>query len=139
MTHVTLTLVKVRRRPPWPWWAVALVVGWMALGGATIYVSRQRGQPLTLCLFKRVTGLPCPSCGTTRAAEHLARGHVAQAVATQPFMVGAGVLFVLMTLLRVGFSRRLQMETSRRARRAVGALIAVAFVVNWVYVILYVG
>ena len=33
----------------------------------------------TICLFKTLTGLPCPTCGTSRALVHLAHGHPADA------------------------------------------------------------
>ena len=32
------------------------------------------------CLFLRVTGYPCPTCGMTRSTEALAHGNLAQAV-----------------------------------------------------------
>ena len=38
----------------------------------------------TWCLFKTATGLPCPSCGTTRAFGHLINGNWGLAIATNP-------------------------------------------------------
>lgn len=40
-------------------------------------------QP-SLCPVLAVTGLPCPSCGGTRAVLHLAAGDVGAAVASNP-------------------------------------------------------
>ncbi len=39
---------------------------------------------LPVCPFKTLTGLPCLTCGTTRAALALARFEVAEAIAVNP-------------------------------------------------------
>jgi hypothetical protein len=41
----------------------------------------------TPCIVKEVTGLPCPSCGTTRAILSLAHGQYTESVLTNPFAV----------------------------------------------------
>lgn len=38
------------------------------------------------CLFRRTTGLACPSCGLTRAAGALARGDLAASFAFHPLL-----------------------------------------------------
>jgi hypothetical protein len=52
--------------------------------------------PLTLCPLRAVTGIPCPSCGLTRALAHLERGHWAEAVRFHPF---APLVFLLVLAL----------------------------------------
>ena len=37
-----------------------------------------------ICLFRRLTGIPCPGCGMTRAFAHLAKGEWAAAWANHP-------------------------------------------------------
>jgi hypothetical protein len=39
----------------------------------------------TLCLFRRVTGRPCPSCGLTRSWIAIAHGQSRTALAQHPF------------------------------------------------------
>jgi hypothetical protein len=46
------------------------------------------------CLFHALTGLPCPSCGATRAVVALADGDVGRALAFNP-LVTLGVLAFL--------------------------------------------
>ena len=59
-------------------------------------------QVLVLCPLRAVTGIPCPSCGLTRALAHLERGHLAQALKFHPFspliLVLALALFILLLL-----------------------------------------
>ena len=53
---------------------------------------------LVLCPLRAVTGVPCPSCGLTRALAHLERGHWAEAVRFHPF---APLVFLLLLALSV--------------------------------------
>lgn len=39
-----------------------------------------------LCPFRRLTGLPCPGCGMTRAAGHLLRGEFREALRDHPLV-----------------------------------------------------
>ncbi len=53
---------------------------------------------LVLCPLRAVTGVPCPSCGLTRALAHLERGHWADAVRFHPFVP---LVFLLVLALAV--------------------------------------
>jgi hypothetical protein len=55
-----------------------------ALLAAARLADANRPLPLDLCLFKHVTGRPCPTCGLTRAFCHAAQGHWAQSVVYHP-------------------------------------------------------
>ena len=50
----------------------------------------------TPCIFKNVTGIACPSCGTTRSIETLMRGNFKEAALLNPLGIIAG--FLLLTL-----------------------------------------
>ncbi|MBP1588568.1 MAG: DUF2752 domain-containing protein [Kiritimatiellae bacterium] len=54
---------------------------------------------LTLCPLKRLTGIPCPSCGTTRACLLLLGGHPRAAFAMQPFALVAIPLLLLVAFV----------------------------------------
>lgn len=43
------------------------------------------GAGPTLCLFKRITGVPCPSCGTTRSVMLLTEGNFRESFLQNPF------------------------------------------------------
>ena len=38
------------------------------------------------CVFRRVTGLLCPGCGSTRALHQLLHGHIEAAIRLNPFL-----------------------------------------------------
>jgi hypothetical protein len=47
----------------------------------------------TLCLFKRVTGIPCPACGTTNSITSIIKGNWVEAYHANP--LGFLMLFVI--------------------------------------------
>ena len=51
------------------------------------------------CPFRTITGIPCPSCGTTHAAVALLHGEVLTALAANPLATVAGVVFIAGGLL----------------------------------------
>jgi hypothetical protein len=50
---------------------------------------------LRSCTFHRLTGVPCPTCGTTRTALAILSGDVAGAVLINPLAALVGVTFVV--------------------------------------------
>ena len=52
----------------------------------------------TLCWFQAVVGLPCPSCGSTRATMELFRGNLIEAHIWHPLVIVSLILFIYLTL-----------------------------------------
>jgi Protein of unknown function (DUF2752) len=79
----------VDRRLSLTWGALALTAVLLA-PLATDLAPRLPG-----CLFRELTGLPCPTCGTTRAALALARLDLSGAIAFNPLATLGALVFVL--------------------------------------------
>ena len=47
------------------------------------------------CVFRSLTGFPCPTCGTTRAATAILDGNLIAAFSANPLAAAAGLLFVV--------------------------------------------
>jgi len=112
----------------------------MVFGAVAGAVWLKLGMPVPACRLRELTGVPCPTCGSTRLAEELLRGHVLDAFAANPlvFLVLAAVAAwaVASVLTRV-----LRLPTVRvhldKAERLLLKLAAVAgLVAGWAYVIL---
>ena len=130
-----LRFVEAQRRLPLPAWALGIVVLWLA--GVAIYTARARSVEHTpsLCVFRTVTDLPCPTCGTTRATLALARGDILAGVLYNPFVITALVIGLILCVVQWVFGRRIEIAISPRSKRYGWALIAVGFLSNWAYLI----
>jgi hypothetical protein len=125
------------RWPRVPRWAIAIVGVWGGLIAFSWYLEAiNPDRTRSLCLFKRVTGHPCPTCGTTRLLLAACHGEWIEALAFNPLtavlMVAVGAALLVQLLCR----RRVVFITSARWRRIVTAAIVVAVLANWTYVLL---
>ena len=78
-------------------WGVAPLRRAAVLGAAAVALGALRlpGRPHTLCLFRAITGVPCPLCGGTTAASDLGRAHPVAALAANPVVVLGALALVL--------------------------------------------
>lgn len=134
-----IELVQVCRHPQWPVWAVLLVLMWLVLGGTALLVSSHLGRVVSLCLIKRFTGLPCPTCGFTRGVLSLLSGLPGRAWLYNPLLFSVLSLFVAAIGIRILFARAITIRLARRERGIAWLLAGILFAANWAYVIFYVG
>ncbi len=134
-----INVVHVCRRPQWPVWAVIVVLGWLALGGAAVWLSSYHDRVVSLCLIKRFTGLPCPTCGFTRGVLSLLSGRPGQMWLYNPLLFSVLALFFLATGIRIFFGHTVTIRLARMERAIVWLIVGVLFAANWVYIIFYVG
>ncbi len=118
-----------------PWWAVAVVLGWLVLVGLGEALEASSGVDVPSCAFRLLTGVPCPTCGATRAVLAAGQTRFLAALLYNPLLTVAAVAGLGWLVLRLGFGRTIRLDLAPRARAivwiAVGGLIAV----NWAYVI----
>jgi hypothetical protein len=108
------------------------------VAAAAVWLLHLDRMPLTFCLFKGFTGLPCPTCGSTRALGHLFALDFTGALRMNPFTTLAAVVvagWAAADLALLPRGQALGLEVSPRLAFAfrVGAL--VLFVANWVYLV----
>jgi len=130
-------MVKVTARPDGvPLGAIFLAIA--VLGAAAVAVLHLDRLPIVFCVFRAATGIPCLTCGATRAAGLLATGDLAGALAMNPLATLAGLALVpwgLADLVLLARGRALSVEIAPPAAWAVRGLAAAAVVVNWGYLI----
>lgn len=93
-------------------------------------------RALPACPVKRLTGWPCPGCGTTRAALAWAELDPAAAFAANPLAAAGWALLVAggLAAALASFGGRLPAEP-RTLPAAARAALAAAVVANWVYLV----
>ncbi len=116
-------------------WAVAIVVVWLGL----VWVTHRWASGTTLCHFKRVTGVACPTCGMTRGVTTMLDGDVAGGLRYNPFVLGVGLVFLAVMAGRLLLARTPRLELSTKEKRILWGALLVLFLANWAYVIVYVG
>lgn len=116
-----------------------MLVGYAWLGWNVIEGSAHSAVP-SVCLFKEVTGLPCPSCGTTRALLLLAHGRFRDSFMMNPFGMMLALALVVIPLWIVtdtisrsdSFYRRyMRMEHLLSQNRLLAAGAAAIVALNW--------
>lgn len=68
-----------------------------ALGCLWLFVSQTSMlEGFSVCIFKHIWGIPCPSCGSTHGVVALLHGNFTEALVLNPnsFIIAAGMLFV---------------------------------------------
>ena len=125
-----------QRANRWP--VIAFAGCLLALGGLRLAVAWQ--WPLPGCRFHAVTGLPCMSCGSTRAALALTHGEWLEAMRLNPLACLAFLAVATAFLLwcaDASFGSRLLSTARQWLSRLPGwRLFAVAVALNWAYLIL---
>jgi hypothetical protein len=129
-----LELKKTERCLPWPPWAIAVVLLWGALVVAAIIVETKTGQRFVFCPLKRISGIPCPACGSMRSISSLLQGDLLAALSYNPlFLVLAWVgSTLLLTRVVSGWTVRLSGDAATTRRLIWGALLGLVLA-NWVY------
>lgn len=116
----------------------AILAGIAALGAVAVVVLRLDALPFTVCFFKFVTGLPCATCGSTRALGRLFHGDLAGAFGMNP-LAALGMLGLLpwavadLALMTRG--RAFGLELGPAAARLARVAAVAAVFANWAYLV----
>lgn len=114
-------------------------------GYAWLFLQLRRAaadpQLPTVCFVKTVTGIPCPSCGSTRSMVELIRGHWLSALQLNPlgYVLLAGLLtipgWIAFDLIDGGDSlRRAYLRSERFIRQPLPAIIFASLILlNWIW------
>lgn len=118
-----------RRAPP-RWLAGVLFLG-LAGGLWLVKWAVESHWPLPECTFLRLTGHPCPFCGTTRSLAALGKGEFWAAIRWNPLVVAAVVAVAGSALIRLVGVR----PAWRIKARVTWAVPVLLVVLNWVWVL----
>ena len=118
-----------------PVWAVVVLGIWLLLVLGGVLLEQRGATPLETCLLHRLTGHPCPTCGSTRVVMTLARGAWIDALRLNPLMALGFLLASLWMGLRTVTARMLTLELSPPERRVALILGVGLLLANWAWVL----
>ena len=110
----------------------------LALGCLAAVIAQLSGHG---CTWKMVTGLPCMSCGSTRALHLVLSGHFAKAFTMQPLLTSFGFAAIAYSLycfavVFLGAPRIQAIPRSRSGRRRLMVFVFFAIVANWSFLMI---
>jgi thiamine transporter ThiT len=108
-------------------------------GTAMVCMSAYFHQSAQLCLFKRLIGVACPTCGFTRGIISLLHGHIIQAWLYNPLLYLVLAFAFAFVALRVISARSVRINLTGKECLVAWILAGLLFAVNWFYVIFFVG
>ena len=92
-------------------------------------------RELAPCPFRALVGIPCLTCGGTRALLALARFDVGAAFSWNPLAAAAGILLVVGGLVALGAALSGRGVESPRPTGALRAALVFAVAANWVFLV----
>lgn len=123
-----------------------MLLGMLSAAGvafiASLALFAREEHSLVLCPLNRITGIPCPSCGTTRALLLLLDGQTTQALFMNPLVVPAALLaiavpvWILADLLRGNDSLHrtwVSGESALKKGHPVAWLLVLLIAANWIW------
>ena len=92
------------------------------------------------CAFKALTGVPCPTCASTRSIIYLSHGDIASAFFMNPLVL-AGALAALVYLFYSLFTfffvvPRIVVSLSGEEKDRIRALVVLLLLANWLYLVI---
>ncbi|NOQ26396.1 MAG: DUF2752 domain-containing protein [Bacteroidales bacterium] len=84
--------MAISRRNLYPFLLVSILVGYLWIG-INLFRTSQKG--FSTCIFKNITNLPCPSCGSTRSIIAFLNGEFAESLYWNPI----GILLILLLII----------------------------------------
>jgi len=119
--------------------AVIIFLAWLSFVCLATYINFKLDKYVDLCLFKRITGYPCPTCGTTRGVLALLNGEFIKAWLYNPMVFSIGLIVSLDLLFKFIFKRKIKISLSKNEKKIVWIAGILIFFINWIYIIFYVG
>ena len=118
---------------------VACLVGYIWLFFSLHHENEIQTSQMTVCLIKKITNVPCPSCGTTRAVMHLFQGSLIPSILINPFGILVGLIMIIAPIW-IGFDYIQKKDTFFQfykkseqfiSRRWITVFLVILVLLNW--------
>lgn len=120
---------------------LACFVGYAWLFFSLQHQHQIQNNEFSVCLFKKATHIPCPSCGTTRAVVEVSKGKIIESILINPFGVIVA-LIMLVCPLWIGYDFLFKKDTFYQfyknseaflRKRKITIVFIVLVLLNWIW------
>jgi hypothetical protein len=91
------------------------------------------------CVFKGLTGIPCPTCGSTRSVIHLSHGDISAALFMNPLavliVIAAVVYFLYCLITLISGLPRLSVSLSDKEKNIMRMGVVLALLSQWFFLV----
>ena len=108
-------------------WALVVIAGRV--------FTHYTGSQVDMCLFHRLTGYSCPTCGTTRGLLAMARGAWKESFAWNPLTMTGAVIGSMAVMGRMITARTLEFQFTSLEKRLLVIIGLVVMGLNWAWLI----
>ena len=128
-----------RRADRVPYAIIFGAVALLAAAAAWVRITLTTGWIPPLCVFRHLTGVPCPACHSTRALSALITGRFGEALASNPLItllaLGCAGAALGSAARRLAGRGVLTLEVSPGEGKALRVATLTAIAVNWIYLL----
>lgn len=103
---------------------------------ASILIQPFQDESFTICLFKNITGIPCPGCGMTRAFLFLGHGKIHEATMLNPNSLLAFTIIIFLWINKavyIATGKEVRVYLTRREKILAYLLSGLSMLAVWVY------
>jgi phosphatidylserine synthase len=105
------------------------------------HINTLQRETVRVCIFKNVTGYPCPSCGTTRAVTLLSQGKMEESLWVNPFGILVALImtiFPLWMVLDVIFKKETLFKYYKKTEATIrkpwlASILILLVLLNWIW------
>lgn len=132
-------MLSLERRSRLPHWSAIAAIGALLIWGGIVLLDHRTAashsdQPLIGCHVRALTGVPCATCGGTRAAAAMLKGDLPQALRFNPLVTLAAALATIVIVTRIIAGRQVVLTLSRSGWWWISGALITAVAANWWYV-----
>jgi hypothetical protein len=121
--------------------AGACLLGYSWLMFVLFSYGNTNSTDIKVCIFRNITGIPCPACGSSRAIVSLIHGNIVSSLLTNPFgIIIATVMLVLPFWLIYDFISMektlyffFQKTNHFLGKKTIVIILVVVVLANWVW------
>jgi len=115
---------------------VCLGMLWLLLILISYLVRNVNSSLVSLCWFRNIFNIKCPTCGSTRIVVNLMRMRILQAFLINPLVFAFSLVIIFYLALRTFIGKDVDFIMSKRERTFTLVFFILIFFLNWLYVIM---